>query len=540
MNKIKNIFKSFKKVIEKFPVTIITVFILTISNVVFMDSSSLEEIIKYVNEFSLIFCCSSFFIETIFKDKKRYILYIVGALISIVLTYFVNIKDLDLTIFDFLIRVIACYTISLVCVAIYYNYKKTKMKFNEYICRVFIELFKVSIIYAILAIGLSIISNIFTLLILDDYRFDLMVRLEILLSGLYYFPSVINSLTNIKKDDNKFMKAIMKYVLEVLVIISFIVIYVYILKIIVLRDIPSNEIFRILTLLFVIGYPIWTANSFYKEENILDKINSKLPLLFIPFILLQIYSIGTRIYYNGVTEARYLCIMFIILEIIYIIIYISNRKKEDMILFVIIILTIISTIVPVINMSSVSDYSQYHNLNIYKSKKTYTKEEKDKIVGAYSYLVQKDSKRLHKVLTDKEIEEIKSFKTYNYKCCDRYNKRSYSASLLANSFDVSGYSNVKLVRTHSNGYDKVLTEDDFKEIELYLSCDHNVITRVDLSREISNYIKNKDNFKDYVKNHNEIVIDKDKKLVIGTITIRYDLETEEILSYTISGYLLEK
>ena len=155
MNKIKNTFTNFKKIIDKFPITIITVFILTIMNAVFIDSNSLEDIMKYINEFLLIFCCSSFFIETIFKNKKKYFLYIIGVLIAVAFTCFLNIKDISQNSLYFIKRVTFCYTISLVITAIYYNYKKTKKKFNEYVCGVFIELFKTSIIYAILAIGLS-------------------------------------------------------------------------------------------------------------------------------------------------------------------------------------------------------------------------------------------------------------------------------------------------------------------------------------------------------------------------------------------------
>jgi len=94
MNKIKNTFTNFKKIIDKFPITIITVFILTIMNAVFIDSNSLEDIMKYINEFLLIFCCSSFFIETIFKNKKKYFLYIIGVLIAVAFTCFLNIKDI--------------------------------------------------------------------------------------------------------------------------------------------------------------------------------------------------------------------------------------------------------------------------------------------------------------------------------------------------------------------------------------------------------------------------------------------------------------
>ena len=90
------------------------------------------------------------------------------------------------------------------------------------------------------------------------------------------------------------------------------------IKIIVLRKIPANQIFRILAALFACGLPIWTMNSLWeKEENTWQKIINKLPLAFIPFILLQIYSIWSRISANGLTEARYLCVMLVIFEIIY-------------------------------------------------------------------------------------------------------------------------------------------------------------------------------------------------------------------------------
>lgn len=197
-------------------------------------------------------------------------------------------------------------------------------------------------------------------------------------------------------------------------------------------------------------------------------------------------------------------------------------------------------------MSSISDYSQYHNLNIYKKKDYYTKEEKQKILGAYYYLVRKDRKEVHKLLTDKDIEVIKSFNKCSYKCYDGVrcsqiaSKKNYFATLLIHELDVSGYSKISLVKARSKQYDKILKKEDFEEVELYINRDYNVIDKVDLSNEILDYIKNKDNFREYVESHNEIVIDKYKKLVISSITIRYDLENDGILSYNISGYLLEK
>ena len=158
----------------------------------------------------------------------------------------------------------------------------------------------------------------------------------------------------------------------------------YIIKIIFLRDIPSNLIFRILSALFIIGLPVWTMILSFKENTTLDKINRKLPLLFIPFIILQIYSIGTRILSNGITELRYLCLMLIIFEIVYIIIYLTKKEKVSRILLVFLALTVISTIAPYINMFTISNLSQYNNLKIYKQKTEYSEEEKTKIYGAYN------------------------------------------------------------------------------------------------------------------------------------------------------------
>lgn len=540
MKKIIKIFNKMKKGIEKFPIAMIVLFLVTIIDTIFIDSDYFSDMLTYLTTFAFIFISSCLYIETIFQknSKQRYVSYFIGGVISLVLTYFVH-KGSYIEAYPF-IRLYICYSVFLLVLFIYNWYKKTKKRFNCYLCKVFINLFKVSIIYLILVVGLSIISSIFSLLILDDYGFDLSIRLQILVFGLYYLPSIIHSFIDTKVDDHPFMKGIIKYVLEPLVIISFIVIYIYILKIIILNEVPSNKIFRILTALFIVGYPIWTAGASYPKENFLDKINDKLPMLFIPFIFLQIYSISTRIYYNGVTEARYLCIIFVIFELIYLILYIFKRKKEENILLVFVILMTFSTIVPVINMSSLSDISQYHYLKMYKRKNTYSKEEKRKIAGAYSYLVEKDRDRLHQFLTEKEINEIKGFKTYNYKCCDRLNRNTYSASVLANDFDISGYRRIRLVKMRSKRYDQLLDENDFQEIEVYFSQDSTLIDRIDLSKEMKLFIKNRDHFKDYVKTHQEVIIDQNRKLVIGSITIRYDLENNGLLSYTISGYLLEK
>lgn len=61
----------------------------------------------------------------------------------------------------------------------------------------------------------------------------------------------------------------------------------YIIKILVLRQMPKNQIFRILSSLFIIGMPIWSMAQYFKDENFWYNVSSKLAIAFIPFIILQ-------------------------------------------------------------------------------------------------------------------------------------------------------------------------------------------------------------------------------------------------------------
>ena len=338
-----------------------------------------------------------------------------------------------------------CYLITSVILSIHFNYKKSNKTFGEYARSIFINVSKSSLIYGILAIGIAIITAVFIYLILDGGDYTLVARMEILLLGIYYIPTVIYSFYNIEEEVAKFARIIIKYVLGTLLIAAFVIIYMYIIKIIVLRDIPSNQIFRILAALFILGCPIWTMIDAFKEKQVIDKINDKLPFLFMPFIILQIYSIFVRIESNGVTESRYLCIMLIVFEIIYTLIYWKKKEKIESILLVLIALVMISSIVPFVNMFKISEVSQYSNLKIYKQKTSYTDEEKSKICGAYYYLKNSEQgeKHINKLLTKEEQKQIKEFKVDNIK----YDENEYiSASTSIESINIDGYKKLYSIR----------------------------------------------------------------------------------------------
>ncbi len=524
---LKSIYSLFRKSVERFPVTMITIFIITIISAINLNNNFFSNhVISNINSFAIIFSITTFLLETcnVKKLHKKIAFYVIAGIISGIFVYGLNeIK------YDFIPRLITCYCLSISILAIFLNFKKSDKPFDVYITRVFLNILKSGIVYVILAIGSAIILLIFISLILNNVGYSLLLRVEILLLGIYYIPAIIYSFYNVDSETGKFSKVLIKYILNTLVIMAFVIIYMYIAKIIFLGAIPSNQIFRILACLFILGCPIWTMASSFKDEDTVNKINKWLPILFIPFIILQIYSIGIRISNNGFTELRYLCVMLIIFEIIYVIMYLKNKEKIGNVLIALIAIIIISTIIPYINMFKVSELSQYNNLKLYKQKSSYTAKEKDKIYGAYIYL--KGNDKINDLLTQKDIETIRSFSDNSKYDTIKY-IYGYSNS---NYINTKGYSRMYFIDA-INGEENL--NDAFENIEF--ESKGGIEFKLNLSNELKNYIYNSDNIDEYMEENNEIYINEYRKIIIESISIAYDEANELVKNYRITAYLLEE
>ena len=553
MNNLKekfyNLFIILKKSIKKFPLTIIAILILTIIYTISLDNDIFKATtIKNITIFMLIFSSNTFLIETLMdnKSKSKMIYYIISALESLIFTIAVNFEGNVLgmqneVFIHRIARLISCFVISLIVLGVYFNYKKSTKTFEEYVTNTLVGLFKITLIYGILAIGVAIITAIFVYLILSGGSYVLVARLEILLLGFYYIPTVIYGFYNQEEDVGKFAKIVIKYVLGTLVISAFVIIYLYILKILILRSMPSNQIFRILSALFICSLPIWTMIIGFKENETYYKINSKLPFLFIPFIFLQIYSILVRINANGFTEARYLCLMHIVFEIIYIIMYWKNKGKIGNILIVFVAFTIISTIVPYVNMFKISITSQVNNLKIYTQKTNYTEEEENKISGAYYYLKNsiEGKKYIEKYLNKEDIEEIKNSMNNTYSD----NKfESIYANKESKYIEIKGYS--RLYKIYSDDSDKFSSEGEkinkFKNIKFDIQGEENDTIKIDMENIINRWIEEGEDLEENFSELNELEIDRNRKIIFDFVSIEINKDTQNILYYNFSGYLLEK
>lgn len=522
--KVKNLFK---KIVLKFPITIIGVFLGTLIYAIGIDTDIISgELLSKIMLFLSIATLGNFYIETIKSglNKDNIYKYIISFLISALFTMIsYDIFGIDDEIFiNNVKRVMWFYIMAVTLLIVYESLKISKLNLSEYSIKVITSIFKSSFLYGILAISCLIILGIFNILIFE-IEGETIFRFEILIFGIFYIPRLLYSLSDTEKNIGNFIKIVFKYTLEILLIIAFSIIYMYIAKIFILNEIPSNAIFRILTGLFVIGCPIWTIVEHFNNKDLLSKINSKLPILFIPFIFLQIYAIWERISQYGLTGARYLSCAVIVFEIIYYIIYFKNKENVQNMILVGIVMLFVIMLVPYINVYKLPVLLQYDILKTYKEKENLTDEDYKKINSAYKFLIRdiEGKKMVEDLLTEQEIKNIlDKNKDLNEK--QYLNTEYIYANNTEEKINIEGYKVLYDVRYSQYNLDKI------KKIN----------SQFDIYKVLNNYIENESNIKDYFKENNEIIIDNNNKLVLQNLNISYDIHNKEIKTFTIEGYLL--
>ena len=144
--------------------------------------------------------------------------------------------------------------------------------------------------------------------------------------------------------------------MQIMVFIGFVIFYIYLIKIIAKLEMPSNQVFAVCTCLFSMGLFTSLMSLGINEVSKYNTAIKFLPIAFIPALILQIISIALRIAQHGLTSARYIGVMVIIFEIVYLVFYIldeilHNKKvKLEKVLLIASLLIFIACFVPKINM----------------------------------------------------------------------------------------------------------------------------------------------------------------------------------------------
>ena len=514
MNKILKLLKEkIKNILKKYPITMITTLILTLISCIVIDTDlNNEKFIINLEEFLFFFDFGILFSEVSFHKKNRIISIITFFIISICMVALVNSNYIT-----WIFKITISYITIMSSLILLQLFKQSKKNLSTYLIKVFSNLFKTGIIYMILSIGLLLLTLTFNYLILNGNYDSLILRVEILLLGIFLIPSLILDFSNTNEEINNLAKILVHYVLESLVIISFVIMYLYIFKILLTWEMPHNEVFRILSMLFIISCPIWIMNEYYNDK--LYKINYYLPFAYIPFIILEIISLGIRIANNGITNMRYIGIIFIIFQIIYLYIY-CFKKKDTFIFWTIISLTIISFLLPYVNMISVSNYSQVKIIEKYLKDNN----NNNKIKSAYRYLNNNfDGKEYINKYLKNDINIIKTIIEENDSTTDN-NRKNISASINLNNINISEYDKLYVIESSAFNNQAIIKYNDQK---------------LDITDNLYDFYKNYSivNFDEYFSLHNTIYIN-DLKIIFSRIDLDY--QDDILFYYSINGYILEK
>ena len=517
--------ETFRKLIKKFPVTLAIIVFATIFMTI--DIKQNVKIFDKVMLFSTIFSVESFFTEVCIYKKKsfRIIGYLASAIIAIGFTVLILG---DITTYKYTIsRILIGYLIILFMIAIYKIIKENNLSFQEYLLKVFSNTFNSTITYLVLNLGLTLITVIFVELLLDSWGY-ILPRIQVLLLGLFYIPTLINSIWDVKeKEVNTFFKGLVKFVLLPLVSIAMLIIYIYIIKILVLRQIPSNVIFRILAGIFIVAFPVWNmAKNFQEDNKFIEKLSKLLPYFYMPFILLEIYSLYARISEFGITPVRYFGIIFIIIQVITLILTVIKQGKNLSHTFIYMaVLALITFILP-LNYSKVSILSQSNILNReFPETSTYSelsKQSKARISGAYTYLVRNNA-------SEYIPEYIKQYKKdiYNsYYDDENYSNFEYIYFDNSEMLDIRDYSRLTEISAYGSS----------SNVEFYTN-ENDIIVTIDISNFLENAIQS-GNVEEYLRNNSFIKIDDTRDIYIRSLRTSYNEDTYDVDQISIAAYLL--
>ncbi|MBQ6096102.1 MAG: DUF4153 domain-containing protein [Lachnospiraceae bacterium] len=542
-------------VFKDYPVTMIAIVLAALggSILVTWHNRDTEIYVERVICFLLLTAMQTIAFEEVFPKKKivRFVGCGVSAILAVLYVYILSFDgkvifgmDFDL-VSEFTVKILCVHGAIMLGLSIWHMFRRTEEDFEVYATKAFLELLKASVVYGLFALGLALIIWVFNELIFDTD--DFLAQVEIFLAGGIYVPMCLKAISEKNETPGKFSRFCILYVLQPMQLVAFAIIYLYIIKLFVTREDTSNKIFLILACLFTIGMPIWTLiHGLEHKDGIIGKLSPFIPYLFIPFVFLQIWSIGVRIAAYGVTADRYCCVLLIICEIIYFVLYFlhhrGNKQAISWCLFVAMAVAFFGLLFPGTSFDSVVIRSQMKRLTVMLEEEYPSEGTKSGIKTAYRSIQNvgyKGKRAIEKRLTEEQIATIKEYNEYYYR------SNSSRVSLYANrdftNVDVTKYSRIYYFTSYTTTY-----KND--AISLYVqtnSEDASETTRMEL--DVSDYLREiMDTYSDNY-DHNFTLIgqgvfhmDERHDVYLTNIDIDYNKETKVVNRVSFHGYVLEK
>lgn len=515
------------KFIKKYPITFVSVLSFAVLAIMMMSYGDVYTVTKETEtlyellmlSFHLIF--GSFFFYKVldnYKDKlptkisnNRIIINVITLILPVVLYI------LSRLIFNFYMEdgIYGAYNLVIIYVSITYYLivKENNIVLHEYLTKVFMNTLYLFLVYCVVAGGIGVLLYIYTILFGEinwKYIMYIYIYITVNIGYIGYFITIDE--TNQKL--TIFAKVLVKYIMMIMVLIGFVFFYIYLFGIIVSRQMPSNQVYTVCTVLFSVGLLVALMSRTFEDNKIYDNTIKYLPLAFIPALIMQIISLYIRISKYGFTKTRYLGVFFIIFEIIYIIYYMYKYEKLRFLFIVEAIMFFAMCFVPFIN--------QYQFPKFYNSH-----------LARYNNISVVDE--------DSNVKKYKTAHGYRY---ERFYEQDVEGYKTLYDADIHiEYNNKEEQWQNYNQTSKKMS--DFTAVNV-IDNDSKVITTMDIS-DFLNKIKDNILKYDYTNDDDKIfenidsyILNDGKKYYINSIHVYYNEEISNFTEVIMYGDLLVK
>lgn len=503
----------FKSVFNVYKITFMVLFLMTLLVVLFgFDSNAIKSFVEVLCFYIVVV----FTIESYIKDKTwRVIFYIVGFVFAVICHVFYTSHELVMVGIFSSLGLLSLFKI--VC--------NSKEGIDNYLWNVLQNEMIFGIVSGIILFALLFVAFVIHSLLISNFNVDLYSRLSMLWFGVVFVPGQILCLHYIHKDIFAVVRIVIKYIVYPLVLIVTGVLYLYLIKILFTREIPSNLLYSIILWLIVVGLFVYIL-LYNKETGISKKVLSILPYLFIVLYFVQIYSLYLRINAYGITEVRYLGIVILLIELLALIwIMLGKFEWLKYILLVMVVCNIVSFSLPYVNMKSVSINNQVKRItNIYKegtSFDDYSIEEKSIMSSAYWYLSRK--RELDKIPAYVNVSKIRGYGDYND---ERYKELNYYND--SREIPIGDYKylvEVEMDQSFTEGID--VEHLSYSMFSLVDGIEDGIKVFLEKTMKAQKVEEKNIHFKD------------SSSYYIKSLDLVYDEESYKILSINMEGYLLK-
>ncbi|MBQ8596721.1 MAG: DUF4153 domain-containing protein [Lachnospiraceae bacterium] len=357
--------------------------------------------------FLILFGLGCLLAEICFKDnlKKKLAVILTAGVVSAILSYFITVGPQrryydvvfikDLIYYDRSREWVAAYMILMLSAIVFISFKRSGMIFSRYVAG---QVLNMLVVFG-LSLVVLIIGLVF-LLIVEALFESASAWTDTCMYTLMYltcFCMMVGGVWSLNgTDENKDKEP--AFAGNAFQLLPMVLIgaagagilgagYIYGAKLLLFRQLPSNEVFEVISWIFALCLPAWIIGDGLRTEGIYHKVLTKLPWIFAPLMLLQILSMGIRIYTYGLTQERYLGVMLILFEIIALVLWKVCREHMEGLLIVLAGLTVIAVLFPWVNMTSLSRWQQEKWLVKYlQTNRELTETEYQRLQGAYEFL----------------------------------------------------------------------------------------------------------------------------------------------------------